>query len=237
LCFDPGKINREAILQLVNKYFGDIGARTSPPTARLQEPPHHGSVVKIVKSSDQISVPVVEIYYGIPSYKENPPKALATEVYVNYLDTALQKSLVDELKISSGISFAYSLWNRNYGDFCISITLRNGIKLEEAITAITSEIKYIASEGMTEEHLNMAKQKLFGSSTFEGKDIIDILDCFTRKLGAGSSLESVKKVPDDVKKCSLEEVNANGRAIFQKDPSVICVIKPQSDTSGYNGQR
>jgi zinc protease len=237
LCFDPSKINQDAVLQLANKYFGDIGARTSPTTVRLQEPPHHGSVVKIVKNSDQVSVPVVEVYYSIPSYKEDMPKALATEIYINYLDTALQKSLVDELKISSGISFAYSLWNRNYGDFCISIMLRNGIRIDDALTAILSEIKYIASEGMTDEYLNKAKQKLFDSSTFDGKDIMDILDRFTRRLGAGNSLESVKKVPDNMKKCSLEEVNTQGRAIFKKDPSVICVIKPRSDTSGGSIQR
>jgi predicted Zn-dependent peptidase len=232
LCFDPNKVNPKNVMALVQQEFGQLLKAPNVKEVRLQEPDHHGSVVTIMKSSDQVSVPVVELYYHVPNFNKQRARALNTEVYLRYLDKALHKSLVVDLKVATSIAFTYALWNKDSGDFCVSITLGKGIELNEALTAITSEIKYIASENISKEQLGEATRLVFGANSYEGVDIGDVLDKLMQRLGAGQSLNSLKGIGEEANKCSLGEVCKQGRDIFSKDPAVICILKPQPPAAG-----
>lgn len=222
-----GNILKNKALGTVEKYFGGI-AKTSSLPERLEEPQHHGSVTKITRYSDQVSVPLIEMYWKVPNYRNHREKALATEIYIKHLSDMLQKSLIDEQKNLSSIAFSYSFWNYDYGDFCMTITTKNSDDVDEIITSVLSEIKYIASTELTKNQADAAAKKLFGVSKMYGKDLLEALDCFSKKVSAGNDFEFVKKFALNINKYSLEEVNGQAKEIFAKDPCVICIIKPQS---------
>ncbi|MDR2795073.1 MAG: insulinase family protein [Holosporaceae bacterium] len=226
-----GDISKNKALDAIKKYFGDI-ENTSSSLERLQEPEHHGSVVQITKYSDQVSVPVIEMYWKVPNYRNHREQALATEIYIKHLSDMLQKSLIDEQKNLSSIAFSYSFWNYDYGDFCMTVTAKNSDNIDEIIISVLSEIKYIASTALTKNQADAASQKLFETSKMCGKDPLEALDCFSRKISAGNDFEFVKKFALNINKYSLEEVNKQAKEIFGKDPCVICVIKPQSEITG-----
>ncbi|GHT91668.1 peptidase M16 [Alphaproteobacteria bacterium] len=222
-----GNVKKEEALKVVSKYFGNT--KTSSTIKRLQEPDHHGSVTRITKSSDQVSVPVIEIYWKVPNYKQDKEKAKAAEIYINHMSEALQNSLIDEQKIASAISFSYSLWNYEHGDFCMTVTAPNSGNVEDVITAVLTEMKYIASEGIQKERADVASKKLFDTSKIDGRNILEVLDIFSRRLGAGHDFDFIRDFSSD-NDYSFDEVNKQAKEIFGKDPCVICVTTPKANT-------
>jgi predicted Zn-dependent peptidase len=221
-----GNVDKNHTLEIINKYFSK--EKVESPINRLQEPPHHGSTTRIIRSSFQVSVPIIEMYWRIPNYRNEKDRALAAEIFINYLDEVLQKNLIETQKIAASISFRYSFWNYDYGDFCMSITSNNSDKVEEVITAILSEIKYIASEKITEEQAKKAAKKLYDSNNVFNMnvDVIDLVNWVSKKIGACYDFDFLKSYNQFVNKFDLNEINSQARAIFKNDPSVISVIKP-----------
>jgi predicted Zn-dependent peptidase len=221
-----GKVDKKAVIDLVNKYFTRPKSNDTRAD-RLQEPPHHDSTTRITKYSRQISVPIVELYWKIPNYRGDRNKALATEIFVNFLDNWLQNAVIEGQKIAASMSFCYSFWNYEYGDFCIRVTARRPENVEMLINAITSEIKCIASDGITQEQANAAAKKLQGASNLVGMDMIDAVDRISKKLGSCCDYDFIKGFSDFAgKSCDLSLINAQAKEVFKRDPCVITVIMP-----------
>lgn len=224
-----GNVNKKEAIELVKKYFNIKQSEQDAKINRLQEPPHHGSTTKIFKYSNQAAVPVVEFYWRIPNYRKEKNKALNTEIFVNALDDLLQNSLIAKQKIASTISFCYSFWNYDYGDFCMTITAKNQTNIDDLITAVLSEIKCLASDGITEEQAKLASQKLNKASTLVGTDMIDAVDKFSKRLGAFYDYEFIRDYPKFIEKYNFNEINAQAKEIFKHDPCVISIMMPEAN--------
>jgi hypothetical protein len=136
-------------------------------------------------------------------------------------------------EIASSISFCDSFWNYDYGDICMTVTLRNesGMRdVEEQIMAIVAEVKYIASNDITEEQAKKAAQEVRNAANVFKKDVevADTVEWISRRVGAGYDFDFLKSHDEFISKFDLKEVNAQGKEIFKKDPCVIFVIKPMA---------
>ncbi|MDR2068229.1 MAG: insulinase family protein [Holosporaceae bacterium] len=219
-----GNVRKDETLSMVVKYFGD--GKLVSKIDRLQEPSHHGSTTKVVKNSPQVSVPIVEMSWRIPNYRSEEKKALAAEIAVNHLENELRKKLVDEQKIASSISFNYSFWNYDYGDFSITITFSSPQNTEELVAAALAEIKYIVSDDISKEQADeIVKKMKFAANMFNG-DIFDAVNWLAAKIGSGSSFDFIKGYPDFIEKYDLKDVNAQAKEIFKNEPCVISILKP-----------
>jgi zinc protease len=220
-----GNVDKESALKEIAQHFGS--KKEESKIDRLQEPPHHDSTVRISKYSSQVDAPIMELYWRIPNYRNEKDKALATEIFINHLDGTLQRRLIEQ-RIASSVTFSYSLWNYDEGDLCISIALRNSDDIENAIMAVTSEIKLIASEGLTIEQTKKATQKLTKSADVfrPDTDVFDFIDWTAQKVGSCHDFDFLKSYCDFANKFDLDKVNARAKAIFKKDPSVIAIIRP-----------
>jgi predicted Zn-dependent peptidase len=227
-----GNVDRKKALELVAQHFGKD--KTTSAIDRLQEPPHHGSTVRITKHSAQVNVPIIELYWRIPNYRNQKEKAKAVEIFVNYLDEALQKNL--NQKIISSVAFRYSFWNYDYGDFCVTVTAKNSSDVEEVVTTVLSEIKYIASEKITEEQAKKASKKLSDSANVFriDVDVLDFVDWVSKKIGACYELDFLRSYWDFAKKFNVDEIAEEAKAIFKSDPHVISVIKPMMSGKNAN---
>ena len=77
----------------------------------MQEPPHHGSTIAETRYSNQINVPMIEMYWKIPNYRNDRDKSLVIEIFINAMSDILQTELIDIQKFVSSISISYSSWN------------------------------------------------------------------------------------------------------------------------------
>ncbi|MDR1375845.1 MAG: insulinase family protein [Holosporaceae bacterium] len=218
-----GNVKKDETLKVIRKYFGD--GKSVSRIDRLQEPSHHGSTTRIVKYSAQISVPIVEMYWRIPNYRSEKEKALAAEIFVNHLEGELRKKIMDEQKIISSISFDYSFWNYDYGDLSITITA-NPSNVEELITAILAEIKYIAFDEITKEQADKAAKKMKFAASISNKYVLNAVNWLAGKIGSGNRFGFIKEYPSFVEKYDLKDVAAQAKEIFKNDPCVISILKP-----------
>ncbi|MDR1333930.1 MAG: insulinase family protein [Holosporaceae bacterium] len=227
-----GNVDKKNTLELIERHFGKD--KTTSVMNRLQEPPHHGSTVRITKHSAQVNVPIVELYWRIPNYRDQKDKAKAVEIFVNYLDEAFQKNL--NQKIISSVAFRYSFWNYSYGDFCLTITAKNSSDVEEVIATVLAEIKYIASEKITEEQAKRAAKKLADSANMFRIDIdtLDFVDWVSKKIGACYDFNFLKSYSDFANKFNVNEIAEEAKAIFKSDPCVISIIKPTAGNKNAN---
>ena len=223
-----GNVDKKNAIELVKKYFSVQVSKEKTKINRLQEPPHHGSTIKIMKYSSQAAVPIVEFYWRIPNYRIEKNKALNAEIFINSLSDIQQKSLIERQKIAATISFSYSFWNYEYGDFCMTVTAKNSANINDLITAVLSEMKCIASDGITKEQAEAASKKLSASSNLVGMDMLDVVDMFSKRLGSFYDFEFVRGYSLFVRKYDLDEINAHAKEIFRQDPSVISVIIPEN---------
>ena len=222
-----GNVDKKVTLELVDKYFikKDIG---EDKVERLQEPTHHGSTTKIVKYSDQISVPMIEMYWEIPNYRNDRDKALAVEIFINALDNILQKSLIDEQKIVASMEFAYSLWDYSSGVFRVTLTAKDGSAVDKLMTSVLAEMQLIVHEGIMQEQANTAIEQMRKVASFVGKDVTDVASSISKKISSGNDFEFIKKYADFVKKgCELQKINLHAREVFGNGPMVISVIYPK----------
>ncbi|MDR0753179.1 MAG: insulinase family protein [Holosporaceae bacterium] len=227
-----GNVNKEQALEEISRYFVSKG---KAPTNRVQEPPHHGSTTRITKYSAQVSATIVEMYWRIPNYRKQRNEARAAEIFVQYLKKAIQESLIGK-EIASSISFCDSFWNYDYGDICMTVTLRSKSDIqdvEEQIRAIITEIKYIASNDITEEQAKKAAQEVRDAADVFKKDVevADTVEWISKRVGAGYDFDFLKSHNEFMSQFDLKDVNAQGKEIFKKDPCVISVIKPMAKQS------
>jgi predicted Zn-dependent peptidase len=227
-----GNVDRKNTLKLIEQHFGND--KNTSQIDRLQEPPHHGSTVRITKHSAQVNVPIIELYWKIPNYRDQKEKAKAAEIFVNYLDEALQKNL--NQKIISSVAFRYSFWNYSYGDFCLTATTKNSSDVEEVITAILTEIKCIVSEKITEEQAKKAAKKLSASANVFRIDVdaLDLVDWISKKIGAFYDFDFLKSYSDFVNKFNTNAITEEAEAIFKNDPCVISIIRPMASNKNAN---
>ena len=221
-----GKIDQNAVVKMIEKYFPINNNEKAFERNRLKEPPHHNFVTKLTKRSSQVNVPVIEMYWRIPNYLEDPEEALACDIFINVLDKILSKKLIDELGLAASISFKYSFWNREYGDFCITVTPKESGKINLLETAILSEIRFAAHEGISEKDAAEAAKKLSESANYLQQNIIDIADTFSKRMSSGYSYEFVRNFAEFSKKYKLDKVNEHAKEFFDKDPGVITIITP-----------
>jgi zinc protease len=221
-----GRIDKNLARGAIVQHFGK--EKTESKINRLQEPPHHGSTVKISKNSSQTNVAVVEMHWRVPNYRTDKKKALATEIFVEHLEKTLKKRLIEEQKVVASIAFARSFWNYEYGDLRITITLNNSASLKNAVNAVLSEIKCIAADNMTAGQAKEAAERLAASSDWfsSNADLFDFIDLISQRISSGYDLDFLKSHKDFVMKFDLDEINAQAKEIFTKDPCVISIIRP-----------
>ncbi|MBR1733883.1 MAG: insulinase family protein [Alphaproteobacteria bacterium] len=222
-----GNIIKNDAIALVKKHFS-VCKKTSSDIVRMQEPSHHDSTIALTRYSNQISVPMIEMYWRIPNYRREKDNALATEIFINAMSDMLQKNLIFNQKKIASISISYSSWNYDYGDLCITLTAPNSEKTSDVITAVLTEIKNIACEGITEEQANQAVKKIVDSYRFVGHDMFDVANQISKKIASGYDFDFLIGYPTFAKKYNLEKINDQAKAIFRNDPSVISTILPEN---------
>lgn len=222
-----GNVSKNEVMELVKKYFAGKDKKSESKIERMQEPPHHGSTIAVTRYSNQINVPMVEMYWRIPNYRSDKDNALATEIFINAMSDILQTELVDVQKVVASISISYSSWNYDYGDLCIMFTARDSEKTSDITTAVLTEIKNIASDGISKEQAEKALKKILESHSLIGHDMFDVVDCISRKIGAGYDFDFVVGYPKFARKYDLDRINVQAKILFRNDPSVISTIMPE----------
>lgn len=216
LCI-AGDINKEQVQVLANKWFCDIPAGEKYTRNIPAEPAQTAERIKTVEAS----VPINAIYkaWHIAGRLSQPYYAtdLITEILGNGFSSRLHQRLVKEEKIFSNIS-CYHTGSTDPGLLVIEGKVVEGRTPEEANDAIEKEVSTLLANGVTEEELQKAKNKIEAMITFEDMGLLSRANnlAFYELLGDAAMINDEWGKYQAVTTNSLIET---ARQIFRKENS------------------
>ena len=151
-----GDFDEQVALDLIAKHFESIPRSPLPiPPMYTVEPPQEGEIRFTLRRAGQLGL--VQIGWRTPEgrHPDIPALSLLDHVLSAGVTSRLYQALVEKELAVSTYTHAYALLDP--GLFVLSITLRPGVKHEDAESAALAEIEKLKTEFVTEQELRKAK--------------------------------------------------------------------------------
>lgn len=225
-----GDVTLEELRPLAEKHYGPLEARDVPPRVRTDEPPHLASR-RVVLRSDQVREPSWRRSYLAPSYTYGDtadPYALQvlSELLGGGPTSRLHRGVVLDEQVGAAAGSWYDPNAIDMSTFGIYGVPRQGQTVEAIEAAIEQVLATLVREGVTEEEVASAKQRLQAAATFAR----DSLQTGARVLGealvTGRSIEDVESWPERIAAVTVEEVETAARSVFKEERSVTGLLLP-----------
>lgn len=229
-----GDVEPEAVRELAERYYGPISGKDVPERQRVEEP-RHWADSRVELASPQAGHPTVSLSFRAPSYAtaEPPERAYALEVLGELLDGSvgrLYRSLVVEQSLAAGAGAGYDANGLDGSTFAFWGSPRPGIEVEAVEAALRAEIDRLLAEGVTEEEVAKAKQRLIDQTVYATDSAGSAAQIFGRALTTGSTVEDVEDWPNRIREVTPAEVEAAARAIFAEVGSTTAVLRSEPST-------
>ncbi|MCD6063771.1 MAG: peptidase [Flavipsychrobacter sp.] len=166
-----GNVTTEEVRQLTEKWFGDIPAGEKYLRKLTPEPHQEAARTKTVFAD----VPFDALYkswhidgrLSLPYYASD----LITEIMGNGFASRLYQRLVKEQQLFSNIS-CYHTGSLDPGLLTVEGKIVEGRSIEEADAAVEAEFQKLIEEGVTEDELQKAKNKIEAMIVFEDMTLL-----------------------------------------------------------------
>ena len=230
-----GDVAPAEVKTLAEKYYGPVPRKAVPQHARPQEPPYTASQT-IVLRDGQVRQPSIERLYPAPNFRTaKGNEAYALEVGAEILggDSAsrLYNHLVVEQRLASSAEAGYSQDTVDPRDFMIYASPAAGIDIDKLTDAIDAEIAAIAKDGVTDQEVASAKQRLVSQATLMRDSVSGPAQILGETLAVGETVDAVEQWPDRISSVTKADVDAALKAVFAQ-PSTTGELLPPSGTVG-----
>ena len=166
-----GNVTVEEVKKLTEKWFGDITSGEKYIRKLPAEPAQIDARVQTIFAD----VPLDALYkaWHIPGRLELPYYAadLITEIMGNGFASRLYQRLVKEEQLFSNIS-CYHTGSLDPGLLVVEGKIVEGKSIEDADAAVEREMQLLAKEGVTDEELTKAKNKIESMIEFEDMSLL-----------------------------------------------------------------
>jgi len=218
-----GHITTEEVRRLAEKWFGDIPAGEKYERHIPAEPPQQQPHTKTVTAD----VPLDALYKAwhmagrlSASYYAAD---LITEIMGNGYASRLYQRLVKEQQLFSNIN-CYHTGSLDPGLLVVEGKVREGKAIEEANDAVEAQLQLLCSEGVTEEELQKAKNKIEAMISFEDMSLLSRANnlAFYELLGDAELINKELEKYQAVTAAYLRETakdifrEANGNTLFYR---------------------
>ena len=157
-----GDIDREATLELVNHYFGDLPP--GPPVRRIGRFDSGLAGRVELEIRDRVSLP--RLYIAWPALPESHPDEASLEllraVLADGQSSRLYRTLVYDRQIAQSVGVRHHS-SEISGQFMVDVTAAAGHSLDELEEAVDAEIARLWQEPPTDEELARVKNRLESS--------------------------------------------------------------------------
>ena len=154
-----GDVDAEAVLPVIERYFGRVSAGPEPPALRTVEPPQIGEKTVVIEDTAQ---PIYVEGYHKPAqtHPDQPVWDVVDDVLSNGRTSRLYRSLVRDKKIAAQAGSFSSFPGSKYPTLWIAFAIPSpGIANEEVRDAIRAEIERLKTEDLGEDDLARAKTR------------------------------------------------------------------------------
>jgi len=167
-----GRVNTKQVLQLAEKWFGDIPSGEKYVRNLTAEPMQDKAKMMDV----QANVPLDGFYKNWHIYSRLDPRYYAADLITEVLggggSSRLYQALVKEKKLFSNIE-CYHFGTVDPGLLTIEGKLIKGVKMEEAETAVEEELARLKQFGIEDKELTKVKNRTEAAISFEDMSLMN----------------------------------------------------------------
>ncbi len=224
-----GDITMDDLLPLAKKYYGTLTAYPA-----LDEPRDRGSIApfigrnKVVYHHPRIQQPQLVQIQRIPSVRTDKKSGYALQILEDILSggptTRFYKSIVIEQKLASNAGLSVSNDSYDDGRFYLYATPLAGIDLDKLETALENELRKIITDGVTDEELQEAKDRVQADAIFALDSVTGPAMIFGRALTSGQSVDDVENWPTDMQAITKEDIQSAVKTYLNPDDPNKLVI-------------
>jgi len=225
-----GDVNAAQVKPLAEKFYGAIPARPVPQRLRNPEPEPVAARTVVLRDPD-VQQPSWERTYLAPSYHvgdRNQAYALQllAEILGGGATSRLYKSLVVEQTLAVAAEAGYNPQSLGMSSFDISLSPKPGVELAKLQAAAEGVIRKAAAEGVTQDELDRAKERLRISVTYARDSLHTGARVLGSALASGESIADVEAWPQRIAAVTLDQVNAAAKAVLREERSVTGELLP-----------
>lgn len=226
-----GDITVDEVRPLAEKYYGPIPARPLPERVAWAEPPLNADL-RVVLENERVRQPSWSRRFIAPSQVHGAKEhADALQVLGEILSggatSRLYRKLVVERKIAVNAGGWYSGRSRGPGSFGFYISPTPGGDLEAAGEAMNAEIDLLVEEGVSQDEVEKAVQRLQDSAIYARDSYRTPARVLGGALAIGRTVEDVESWPERIGAVTVEAVNKAIAHVLKDRKSVTALLLPE----------
>lgn len=226
-----GKIEHEKAKALAEKAFGSISGKKA--TAFKSVKAHKGDPVALTtKQTEQ-----AHLVLGVEGVSAVHDDHFAQKLLSVILGGSMSSRMFLRIREARGLCYYISTSTDSYLDTGLFST-RAGVdqsRLHEAISAIMTEYKDVASNGITAEELQRGKDFLKGKITLSLEDSEERAHFFGKQALLYSEVRDLPTYMQKVEAVTVEQVNALAKRILQPELTKLVVIGKEKEKAALEG--
>ena len=225
-----GDVTAAEVKRLATKYYGPIApSKVNGATGRF-EPPHRAAR-RVVHKSPRVGQPSWSRSYLAPSHNVGDrvhvyPLVVLSELLGSGATSRFYRELVVTARLAAGIGVSYDSSGRGPGTFSVIATPRPGVDIAKLEAAIEDEIRRLLADGVTEEEVARAKQRLQDQAIYARDSLGTGANLIGRALASGRAIDDVERWPERIGAVTAAEVAAAVRAVLREDHGVTALLLP-----------
>jgi zinc protease len=231
-----GDVETDTVRKLAEETYGKVARGPDlPPRDRPTEPEQNTSRT-VTMTDPRVSIPSFARYWLAPSYRTaEPGEAEALDLLSEILGGGTRSRLYQQLVVKSdaaaGTGAYYDGTALDETSFTVYGSPRDAEGLARLETAINAEVTRIQKDGVTEDELQKAKNRLVRSMIFAQDSPSSMANMYGSALTTGSTVKDVQAWPDKIKAVTAAQVQAAAVKYLKPQQSVSAYLLPPQDAS------
>lgn len=227
-----GDVDSESTLLQVQKYFGDIPARKTPPRNDVLEFDRIG--YRHMELNLPVQVPNLYMAWNVRSLvtAKNQLDAYALTIIKSLLDSGISSRLQDRLvrdqKILTAISVSYDPYSRGDSLLSISALPADGVSLQEAEKAIQREIDLLKTELIKPEDVERVTAKFVSNLVYSQDDIAGQAKMIGNLEINGLSFRLMDELPKHFETVTPQDIQRVANIYFTRDNLSTLYLSPEN---------
>jgi zinc protease len=219
-----GDITAAELKPLAEKFYGVIPRAEVPERFRPSEPPQKAAR-ELTLSDPRVRQPSWSRSFLAPSYvygetKHAYPLEVLAEILGGGATSRIYSSVVVEQGLATGAGAWYSPDNLGPARFGFYGSPRPGTDMDAIETAIQAQIDKVLAEGVTDDEVARAKQRLTASAVYARDSLAGGARALGAALASGQTVDDVEAWPERIAAVTREQIEAAAHAVFRPESSV-----------------
>ena len=226
-----GDITAEKLKPLAEKYYGVIPAGPPVTRARAKEPPQKAAR-RVIRTDARVRQASLRRTYLADSFlwgerANSYPLEVLANIIGGGASSRLYRKLVIEDKLAVSAGGYYSGDDRGPGQFSIYASPMAGVTMEKLEAAIDAEIAHILKDGVTDDELKRAKERMQAEAVYARDSLAGGARSLGSALAVGIPVAEVEAWPERIGAVTTAAILEAARDTFKIERSVTGQLLPE----------